>query len=402
MNNVMISVLEATNIIAEQAVSFGVEQVALSDAVGRTLAEEWRADRDMPPFDRVAMDGIAIRYAEFVAGSRTYNVEAVAAAGDPQKTLQNQSNCLEVMTGGVLPHGCDTVIRYEDVTVDDGVAMVNIDAIKQGQNIHRRGVDHRSDELIVSAGLRLSSAEIGIAATLGRAQVVVEKLPKVMVISTGNELVPINQIPEAHQIRRSNVHQIRSVLHQYGISADHEHLSDDRMQITQRLSEILDQYDAILMSGGVSKGKFDYLPEVLRELQVKRLFHKIKQRPGKPFWFGQYNRRCCVFAFPGNPISTYLCVHKYFLHWLGACHQVAYNRHAYAELVEDVHFKPSLTYFQQVSLTSHPDGRLMATPSPSNGSGDLASITRADAFIELPEDQVIFKAGECYSVIRFR
>lgn len=400
--NEMISVSVATSIIAEQSMSFGVEQVALSDAIGRVLAEDWRADRDMPPFDRVAMDGIAILYAEFAAGSRTYNVEAVAAAGDPQRTLQDQSNCLEVMTGGVLPHGCDTVVRYEDVSVDDGEAKVNIDAIKQGQNIHRRGVDHISDELIVRAGMRLSTAEIGIAATLGKTHITVQKLPKVLVISTGNELVPINQTPEAHQIRRSNVHQIISVLHQYGISADHEHLSDDREEITQRLAEILDQYDAILMSGGVSKGKFDYLPEVLKELEVERLFHRIKQRPGKPFWFGQYNQRCCVFAFPGNPISTYLCVHKYFLHWLGACHQVAYNQHVYAELAEDVHFKPLLTYFQQVSLMSHSDGRLLASPSQSNGSGDLASITRADAFMEFPEDKVSFKAGESYPVIRFR
>ena len=208
--NEMISVSVATSIIAEQSMSFGVEQVALSDAIGRVLAEDWRADRDMPPFDRVAMDGIAILYAEFAAGSRTYNVEAVAAAGDPQKTLQDQSNCLEVMTGGVLPHGCDTVVRYEDVSVDDGEAKVNIDAIKQGQNIHRRGVDHTSGELIVRAGMRLSTAEIGIAATLGKTHITVQKLPKVLVISTGNELVPINQTLKP--IRSDDLMSIRSYL----------------------------------------------------------------------------------------------------------------------------------------------------------------------------------------------
>ena len=219
--NEMISVTEAINCIAERTLSFGVEHVSLIDAVGRVLAEDWTADRDMPPFDRVAMDGIAIQYRQFSEGIRHYEIEGVAAAGDPQKALQNQKNCLEVMTGGVLPQSCDTVIRYEDLTIVAGTATINIDAVREGQNVHRRGVDHMSGELIVQAGIRLSTAEIGAAATLGKTEIQVKALPKIVVLSTGDELVAINQTPAAHQIRRSNVHQILSVLHGYDISADH-------------------------------------------------------------------------------------------------------------------------------------------------------------------------------------
>lgn len=398
----MISVSEALAIIAGSTSSFGSESVAIERAVGRVLAEDLRADRDMPPFDRVAMDGIAINYESFAKGQTEYKIQDIAAAGDAQKTLYNKQHCIEVMTGGVLPTGCDTVIRYEDVNIVEDHAKIEIEAIKRGQNIHTRAVDHAQGELIIKSGTKISTAEIGAMATLGKTSLLVKKIPRVLVMSTGDELVPIDVSPQPHQIRRSNVHQILSVLRQYNIEGDHEHLYDDKDQIRERLSALLEQYDAILMSGGVSKGKFDYLPDVLHELGVNKLFHRVRQRPGKPFWFGQYRDRCRVFAFPGNPISTYVCLHAYFLRWLGECIGAQVIHTEYAALTVDVTFKPRLTYFQQVSLLSNTEGRLMATPQPSNGSGDLASIARADAFIQLPEDQEVFKAGEIYPVVRFR
>ena len=196
----MISSLEASRIINESARDFGVAMVALGDATGRVLREDWFTDRDMPPYDRVAMDGIAIKYAYFESGQRLFIIDGVAPAGQVQITLTQEDRCIEVMTGGVLPNGCDTVIRYEDVSISTGIAMIKLDHINQGQNVHHQGKDHNAGELIVESLSKISSAEIGVGATLGKSKIKVSKLPKVMVISTGDELVPIDQIPLPHQI----------------------------------------------------------------------------------------------------------------------------------------------------------------------------------------------------------
>ncbi len=398
----MITVAEALQIIEHSTVDYGVESIPLSESVGRVLAEDWRTDRDLPPYNRAAMDGIAIQYKGFEQGQRSFQIEGVAAAGTEQLTLNKGDHCIEVMTGGVLPHHCDTVIRYEDLTIDTGTATINIDSIRYQQNVHHQGSDHPAGDLIVSKGALLSSAEIGVGATIGKSLVSVKALPKVIVISTGDELVSIDTTPATHQIRRSNVHKMLAVMKDHHIYADHEHLNDDQESIKERLSIILKEYDVVLMSGGVSKGKFDFLPKVLSLLGVEQKFHRICQKPGRPFWFGQTSDHTTVFAFPGNPISTYLCLYKYFLHWLRRSLQLSQIKSTYAVLTADISFKPDLTYFPQVSLQSDDHGRLIATHQKGGGSGDLANITRADAFIELTQGKEVYRAGEVYEVIMFR
>ena len=398
----MISVEEALQILAANTKDFGTEEIALSDSINRILKEDWIADRDLPPYDRVTMDGIAINFSAFDSGARSFPIEDVAAAGMPQKTLINNQACLEVMTGSILPKGVDTVIRYEDLNMEDGMAHLQIDTITKAQNIHFKGEDRTAGQLVARLNSKCSPAEIGLGASIGKAKVKVAKLPKLMVISTGDELVQIDEQPLQHQIRRSNVFRLITTLKAYNIEADSNHLDDNRDEIKATIEKYLEVYDVIILSGGVSKGKFDYLPSVLEELGVEKLFHKIKQRPGKPFWFGKFEDACTIFALPGNPVSSFLCMQRYFRYWLELSQSSQVPTLNYAILASDVHFKPDLTYFLEVKLHSNHDGKLMAKPMKGNGSGDLANLVTADAFIELPRGRNEFFAGEVFPFFFYR
>ncbi len=398
----MIDVTQAVQIIAAQASGFGTETIQLSASLHRITKEDWIADRDLPPFDRVTMDGIAIRYAAFEKGIRSFPIEGVAPAGAPQMALQEEGGCLEVMTGAVMPLQADTVIRYEDLDINDGMATVLIEDIAIGQNIHLKGIDSKAGEVIVPANTRIGAPEIGIGSSIGKDRVAVAALPKVMIISTGDELVEITRTPEPYQIRRSNEYRMLTTLQAQGIQADADHLPDDPAIIREKLAVYLSQYDALILSGGVSKGKFDFLPEALEELGVEKLFHQIQQRPGKPFWFGKYQDRCTIFALPGNPVSSFMCLQRYFVDWLNLCLGTSPIPRPMAILTRDVPFKPDLTYFPEVKLSYNEKGQILATPMIGNGSGDFSNLAEAEAFIELPRGKNIYQAGEVYPVYLYR
>ena len=400
----MISVENALQLVLKATQDFGVEEIPFIKSVGRILKEEIVADRDFPPFNRVAMDGIAIDYYEFISRLRSnrqlsFKIEGIQAAGSEQITLKNNENCIEVMTGAVLPNNANTVIRYEDVTIENGVATINIDEIKEQQNVHHKGKDGKVGDVLISENMKISAAEIGVLATVGKSLVKVAKQPKVMIISTGDELVGVDEIPLEHQIRRSNVFTLVSLLERLNISSETAHITDDKPILKSKIKNYLQEYDVLLFSGAVSKGKFDFLPEVFDELGVEKRFHKVAQRPGKPFWFGQ-TENCKLFAFPGNPISTFVNCLVYFYPWYYKSINLKVEQET-AILAENVSFKPDLVYFLQVKLSAK-NGNLIATPIQGNGSGDLASLVHADAFIQLPNDKNEFKSGEVYPLIRYR
>ncbi len=395
----MISVEEALQTILENSQDFGVEEIPFLVSVGRILKEDIIADRDFPPFNRVSMDGIAINYNHFLEGNRNFPIEGIQAAGARQKTMINASNCLEVMTGAILPENTDTVIRYEDVTIKNGVATINLESLELGKNIHTKGKDRSQGDLLIQQNTIITAAEIGVIATVGKATVKVAKTPKVIIVSTGDELVEVNEITLAHQIRRSNAFTLVSLLQKFNIKVETSHITDDKELLKQKISYYLNSYDVLLFSGAVSKGKYDFLPEVLEELKVEKLFHRIAQRPGKPFWYGVKDNKS-VFAFPGNPISTYVNCLAYFYPWFAKSAGYELKKETVI-LGEDVSFKPELTYFLQVKIEIK-YGHLVAFPIKGNGSGDLASLVLADGFIQLPKEKTEFKKGETYSFIRYR
>lgn len=397
----MVSVEEAFDILTHHLQDFGVEYVSINKSTGRILREDISADRDMPPFDRVSMDGIAVQFDAFEKGARNFYISGMAAAGSPQQNLTDPSQCYEIMTGSILPLGADTIIPYEWLDIENGMANVVKQDVKKGQNVHRTGLDRKKGEILIPPGKIISPAEIGILASVGKSTVQVSALPKVLIISTGNELIPVDETPLLHQVRMSNVHQLCSCFQSFSVHADTAHLQDDYEAIMSKLVEYLEAYDVIVISGGISAGKYDFIPAALETLGVQKHFYKVQQRPGKPFWFGSTSGGCTVFAIPGNPVSSFLCFTRFIKPWLEGCLQKTTSQTSTASLAEDITFTPNLTYFMTVRLQQNNQGTMIAIPAPGHGSGDLANLVDADAFIELPAGRDKFPAGEVFNVFKF-
>ena len=396
----MVSVAEASRLIQQQFYHPGMERIRIEDAEGRTLAETIKADRDFPPFDRVAMDGIAVSFQAVEEGWEGFRVEGLQPAGKPRLTLKNDKNCIEVMTGAMLPIGCDTVIRYEDVTVVHDIAKLKVKNINRGQCIHPRAQDAKRGDIILSPGTRLSAGEIALLAAVGRLETDVYRFPKTAIISTGDELVDIHDSPLPHQIRRSNSYALSAALNSMGCNPDLFHLKDDRNAMERELGKLFGKYEVIILSGGVSKGKFDLVPAVLQSLGVNTIFHEVSQKPGKPMFFGTTAKQV-IFGLPGNPVSSFLCFYRYIQPWLSTM-MLHPQPSASAVLAEPFEVKAKdLTYFLQVKVRME-EGRLLAMPIPGGGSGDFANLKEVDGFLEIPASKTQCSAGDSFPYFSFR
>jgi len=398
----LISVEEAQEYIFAEYRDYGEEAVSIAEANGRVLATDILADRDLPPYDRVTMDGIAIRFEDVTAGIKEFPIAGIMAAGDEPPAYVTPGHCVEIMTGCAVPPMLDTVVRYEDVTIENGIAAINVDPLRCGANIHKAGSDKKSGEVVLGKGLLIGAGAISMLASVGAASVMVKRLPRVAVLSSGDELVNIHDVPSAHQIRRSNSWVVSNVLSGFGGKVHMAHLGDNEAQVCAEVQKLSENFDVLIMSGGVSMGKFDVIPAAMKTLGFREVFHKVKQRPGKPFWFGTREQTgTVVFAFPGNPVSSFLCLYRYFIPWLRLVLQLKQNAPLFAALTEEVTFTPDLQYFLPVQIQCGADAKVCARPLSSNGSGDFSVLVDADAFIELPIGKTVFRKGEVYRVWPF-
>lgn len=403
----MISVEDAYQQVLATARLLPAETVPLAAATGRILRQLVAADRDFPPYHRVTMDGIALLYSSLVAGTTTFPIERTQLAGAFPEPLANPQAAVEIMTGAALPPGADTVVRYEDLDFSDAPgrqATVRVAPPRAGHNVHPQGSDQQAGTELLAPGLRLTAAEIAVAATVGAAMLAVTRRPRLAVVSTGDEIVPVEATPLPHQIRRSNAPMLQAALAADGAASEAFHFDDDLASLKAGLPPLLAGFDAVLLSGGVSKGKADFLPQALQELGVVQHFHRVAQRPGQPFWFGQQPGGAAVFAMPGNPVSTFVGYYRYVRGWLRQSEGVGpvAGQQAFAELAAAVDFKPQLTYFLAVRLERTPDGRLLAHPAPTAGSGDLAGLLAADGLLELAPGQTHFAAGTAWPLWPYR
>lgn len=396
----MISFKEAFDIVQEHIQNYGEEKVPFTRSLGRVLAQDIKADRDFPAFDRATKDGIALCYEAIENQKNEFVIQGVIAAGTPQVALDDKSACLEIMTGAVLPKGADTVVMYEHIQIAEGVARVQ-KQVSKGQNIHPKASDSVKAEVVIEKNTKISASEIGILAAVGAVEVRVKKLPDIGLISTGDELVAVHQSPLDHQIRESNTHTLHALLSKEEISASHHHLEDDKKLIISSLNELLNTKDVLMISGGVSKGKFDYIPDALDHLGVKKCFHKVKQRPGKPFWFGIHPKsKTLVFSFPGNPVSTFVNYHLYFKPWLDlglgikpTSQQVVLGQSMSNEI--------PMTVFKNVYLKIE-NGVNTVYLVQENGSGDLISMGKTDGFVILPPQSNKLEKGSVVDYIPTR
>lgn len=363
-----------------------VESRPLEQCVGQILREDIYAERDNPPFDRACMDGIAIDSAALGRGVRRFGIQGTQAAGLPALQLATAENAIEVMTGAIMPRGTDCVIPLEDYDVSDGVARLKAQAAGEPyHNVQRRGEDSRPGVPMLRAGTRLGAPEVAVVASAGLASVRVSRQPDLIAISTGDELIEPGQPIAEHQVRRSNAYAIVAALRAHGFErVGNDHILDDEGMLRDRLAQHLATRDVLTLSGGISKGKFDLVPKVLKSLGVREVFHYVSQQPGRPMWFGAGPSGQLVFGLPGNPVATLICLIRYVVPAVASAMGAPRAPHARLPLASPVRFGRPTTRFLPVSVQGDELGRLSAVPRPPNGPGDFLGLTGTDGFVELP------------------
>jgi molybdopterin molybdotransferase len=399
----MTEVADAERLIFEHLPKLAVSREPLSDCVERVLAEDVTADRDQPPFDRVTMDGIAIAGRDWESGVRAFEIAGTQAAGAPPLALGGPARCVEVMTGAMLPRGADTVIPVERITRNGSTAAVDPRAsVASGQYVHPRGSDRKAGDLLLAAGTRIGPPEIAVLASAGRSTVPVASLPHVAIVSTGDELVDVDAPLAEYQVRSSNDRAIEATLLRARLArVTRARLRDDAATLRAELATLLERADVLVLSGGVSMGQFDLVPGALSDLGAERVFHRVRQRPGKPMWFGVGARGQPIFALPGNPVSTLICATRYLVPALWAAAGLAPRPAEHVTLAAPAEGFGDLAHFMPVKLAWSSEGAALAKPCRTNTSGDFAALAGTDGFVELAPRRGEYAQGTAVRLFRW-
>lgn len=364
----MIDYRQAQQLVLTHARSFGQEELPLERAFGRVLAESVYADRDYPPFPRATMDGYALRYADLAKEIFTYTIKETLYAGDTNTREIGEGECYKIMTGAAVPATADLIIRREDTWEDGGTVSLQDKQAQPFQNIARQGEDLQMGDVVIGRSCRCEPAVMGLLATLGRDIVKVEKLPRVTLLTTGNEVVQVGDAVSPVQIRNSNRWLLEAALKKEGVALHrHAHVPDDPGLLRQQIAEALGS-DMVILCGGVSAGDADYVPEVLAQLGVEKLFHKMAIRPGKPTWCGVGKGGVMVFALPGNPFSCLVNTILLIKPFLQGCWGLPIPAPLGLPMGEARKKKTPLDEFFPVHLSGAP---ARVIPVSLNGSGDI-------------------------------
>jgi molybdopterin molybdotransferase len=400
----MIRVEEALQLVEEHARALAPRRVALGDAPGLVLAEDVTSDINSPPYDKALMDGYAV-----IASDRQSERQVLeeVAAGDVPRRPVTPGMATRIMTGAPLPEGADAVVPVEQTEMSDEVVVRLHDVeMQSGQNVMRMGTSLRAGDVVLRAGAVLRPIETAILAEIGHGIVTVWPRPRVAVLPTGNELVQVGERPARGQIRNSNGPMLVAAAQRAKADANELPIArDDRDALRALVDEGLEA-DVLLLSGGVSAGRFDLVPEVMAELGVEQVFHKIALRPGKPLWFGvreSGERRTLVFGLPGNPVSGFVCFELFVRPALAVLGGRGFEaaRAVAARLAHDF---------------AHKGGRAACLPAmvePAStrgempivailrwhGSADMATLAKANGLVCLPVEAMLLEAGTSIDVL---
>lgn len=380
---------EARRIVLDSADPADIETRAIELASGCVLREPVLADRDQPPFDRATMDGIAFSRRAWEAGQRTLRIEAIQPAGAPARTLRDpERGCLRIMTGAMLPEGCDGILEIEAVTLDGETAILSPGADWQpGRHLHRQGADKKTGQVLLGAGCVLTPPRLAIAVSAGADTVRVSRLPAVTMVSTGDELVEVGRPAERYQVRPSNAHGLAAALANAGCThVARRHAPDDPGAIRERLAAAVAESDLVLISGGVSMGLYDHVPDALAEVGVDCRFHRVAQKPGKPLWFGRHPDGATVFGLPGNPVSSLIGFREYVAPWLRRHLGLPEAADMWVELDSAPPSAAPLTGFFPVRRRSSNVSPAAVECLPYHGSGHLASLADSDGYVVIAPD----------------
>jgi len=377
--------------------SLRCEIVALGDSLGRTLANEIRADRLYPPFDRSIRDGFAVRAAEVSPGAKLCCIGELKA-GDTPKISVTPGTCIQIMTGAAVPQGADAVVMVEH-TSSEAETIVFGKPIEPGQNIVPRGREAAAGQVLVPRGARIGFAEIAVAAQVGEIEIKVYRKPRVAILSTGDEVVPAQTKPGDFQIRNSNAYSLAAQVTLHGgepvVLAN---AKDTEQDLHEKITQGLKQ-DMLILSGGVSAGKYDFVEKVLRELGADFHFDAVAIRPGKPTVFAVCQNKP-VFGLPGNPISTMVTFELFASLGLELLCGAEARPLAFLEahLAECLRERTGLAHFLPARL-EWPDGIPTVKPIRWQGSGDVAAVAKSNCFLYIPADRAEFAAGEAVRIL---
>ena len=397
----MLSYDEARQIVIRQAGvqprSVATSKLSVGEALGYVLAEEIRTDREYPPFDRSTRDGFAVRASEAVPGAKLRCVGEVKA-GDSVTLPLATGSCVQIMTGAVVPPGADAVVMIEFTSRDGDTVFFQRETLP-GQNVVPRGSEARAGDVALHAGLRLGFAELAIAAQVGAAQLLCARKPRVAILSTGDEVVPIGETPGPFHIRNSNSISLAA---QVRLAGGEPVLLGNALDRSDDLGAKIEQglrADVLLLSGGVSMGKYDLVESVLQAMGAEFFFDAVAIRPGKPTVFA-HCRDTFVFGLPGNPVSTMVTFLLFVVPALDLLSDAPARPLPLLEatLVERMKEKPGLTHFLPARLEWR-GGSVEVRPLRWQGSGDIAALSRANCFLVVPADRQDIAAGERVSVL---
>jgi len=398
----MTSADQALQLVLENVTPLGVERVPILDALGRVIAEEIRSPRDIPGFDNSAMDGYAVRAADVarasVSNPARLRVLGTVAAGAMPATGVETGAAMRTMTGAPVAQGADAIVPVEQ-TRADGDWVEILSAAEPHAFVRPRGEDLREGELVMEPGKRLGAADLGMLASLNRSMIEVYRAPRVAIMTTGDELVDVDQRPAGAQVVNSSAYALAGAVREAGGQTAILKVARDRPEeIRARLAEAF-AFDAVLTTGGVSVGQFDHVKGALDELGLRQIFHGVAQRPGRPLKFGLVGGRP-IFGLPGNPVSTMVCFYLYArpaLLKMGGRRDLGLPRVA-VRCAVDIRTAKDLTEFVRVRLRRE-GGEFYATPTGNQGSGILSSLSRADALLIGPADATVLKAGAQATVL---
>jgi len=388
----VISFEEAYKTVMDNVSDKGTETVSFIESLNRILAEDVASDMEMPPFNKATVDGFACRRSDL--GVELAIIETIAAGTEPSKTL-SAGECSRIMTGAAVPEGADMVFMVEDSQVLQS-GKVKFRGSFTKENIAIRGEDIKAGDIVLRKGKLIRPQEIAVMASVGHTSVVVSKKPVVAVISSGNELVEPYDAPAKSQIRNSNAYQLLTQLLRAGVLGKYYGIArDDKEATFLLLKQAIAECDVVLITGGVSMGDFDFIPEVMESAGVKILFARVNVQPGKPTTFG-IHRDAIVFGLPGNPVSSFTQFELLVRPLI--CKMMGYDLNPVSiQLPMKVEFSRRMAArhaFIPVIIT--PDS--MVKPVEYHGSAHISALSLADGIISLPAGKQTIERGEIVSV----
>lgn len=391
----MITVEKAEELIARELKVLPSEKLPFRQVVDRVLRETVSADRDLPPYNRVMMDGITLCSKAWMEGARKFEVEGTQFPGQPPLTLSNSNHCIKTMTGAVLPEGCNLVVPCEEFEQQGNQITVNAEfSAEKGRYLHKRGSDCSKGDELLKEGVQLGPKEIAMAVSCGKDSLSVTRKIKIRVIDTGDELIDAGKPVTDFQIRRSNAHALVAACTRMPfVEASSQHCPDEENVLNRAISESMESFDILLLCGGVSKGDRDLTPTILTQLGFEECFHWVSQWPGKPMWFGKHPTGALAFGLPGNPLSALTCFHRYVVNALYLIAGTESPVNPQVLLTDSITHNPPTTAFFPVSISRSKNGLLEAKPRRPRNSGDFTTIVNTDGFIQLPSGQTTFRAG---------